>query len=73
MLAYLESCKKELDQIQYSSDILARLEKKQAVTLKEAQMLGLSASPTFADIRNWTSSIPVASMPYSAALGENST
>ena len=44
MLAYLESCKKELDQIQYSSDILARLEKKQAVTLKEAQMLGSALS-----------------------------
>ena len=35
--------------------------------------MGLSASPTLADIKNCTSSIPVASMPCSPALGAKST
>lgn len=37
MLDYLARCKKELDDIQYSSDTLARLEKKRAELLKTAK------------------------------------
>ena len=37
MLDYLERCKKELDEIQFSTDTIARLEKEKAVALAEAQ------------------------------------
>ena len=40
MLAYLERCRTELEELQCSSDALARLEKKLAAARKEARALG---------------------------------
>ena len=40
MLAYLERCRAELEEIRYSSDTIARLEKKQAQVLKEVREKG---------------------------------
>ena len=37
MLSYLERCKKELDEIQFADDTIARLEKEQAKALAEAK------------------------------------
>ena len=44
MLSYLEQCKKELDDIQFSSDTIARLEKELDKALKEARKRGEALS-----------------------------
>ena len=40
MLSYLEQCRKELDEIQFAGDTIARLEKEQARALAEAKKRG---------------------------------
>ena len=47
MLDYLERCKKELDEIQFSTDTIARLEKEKAKALESAQ----TAAKTLSDVR----------------------
>lgn len=44
MLAYLERCRAELEELQFSSDALARLEKRLAAARKEAQNTGEALS-----------------------------
>ncbi len=44
MLSYLERCKKELDEIQFADDTIARLEKEQAKALAEAKKRGEALS-----------------------------
>ncbi len=44
MLDYLERCKKELDEIQFSTDTIARLEKEQAKALAQARKEGEALS-----------------------------
>ena len=47
MLSYLERCKKELDEIQFSSDRAARLEKDRDKALEQAREAGGHLSQTF--------------------------
>ena len=44
MLSYLERCKKELDEIQFADDTIARLDKEQAKALAEAKKRGEALS-----------------------------
>nr|WP_317324532.1 DNA repair protein RecN [uncultured Flavonifractor sp.] len=44
MLDYLNRCKRELDEIQFSTDTIARLEKEQAAALAEAEQAGQALS-----------------------------